>query len=156
MVKRYELVVVIDPALTADHITTLKHKIVELVGSVIDTDDIGLLPLAYQMNGQSQAYYVSWLLELPTEKVAEITTELRITKGVMKFVFYTLDPKQDYLKFADLHAMFVTIQQEEEVAKQARADEALKDREDEAAAASAADAESTATAATTATADTSS
>jgi ribosomal protein S6 len=134
MVTRYELVVVIDPALTADQITTLKDKIIALVGSVVDTDDIGLLPLAYQMSGQSQAYFISWLLALHTDKVSEISRELRITKWVLKFVFYSLHPKQDYLKFADLHAMFTTIQEEEEAAKQARADAAMKERELEASA----------------------
>jgi ribosomal protein S6 len=42
MNKRYELVVVIDPVLTADQMSALKAKIVETIGNVLDTDDMGL------------------------------------------------------------------------------------------------------------------
>lgn len=131
MSTRYELVVVINPALTADQITALKTKIVDLVGEVIDTDDIGLLPLAYQMNGQVQAYFISRYVELDQARMQEISAELRITKGVSKFVFYKIDPKQGYLKFAELNKMFADIQQQEEDAKQERAAVAQKEQQAE-------------------------
>lgn len=125
MKKRYELVVVIDPVLTADQMSALKAKVVETVGGVLETDDIGLLPLAYQVKGQQQAYFVSWCLELDPAQVTTYSQELRITRGIQKFFFYSLG-QQKFLKFADINKMYDAIKEKDEEVSAAAAEIAAR------------------------------
>ena len=125
MNKRYELVVVIDPVLTADQMSALKAKIVETIGNVLDTDDMGLLPLAYPVNGQQQAYFVSWYLDLDPAQVAAYSHELRITRGIQKFFFYSLG-QQKFLKFAEVTKAYEAIKEKDEEASAAAAEIAAR------------------------------
>lgn len=125
MKKRYELVVVIDPVLTADQMTTLKAKIVEVVGGVVETDEIGLLPLAYQVNGQQQAYFVSWCVEIDPTQIAAFSQELRITRGIQKFFFYSLG-QQKFLTFADVNKQYEAIKEKDEEVSAAAAEVAAR------------------------------
>jgi len=63
--KKYELVTVMDANFSATDIKTANEAVQKRLGkSVLDIDDIGLMPTMYPIAGQDQAYYVSYCVEL--------------------------------------------------------------------------------------------
>lgn len=111
--KTYELVCVIDAGLSSADILALKNKIEKLI-SIKEVDDIWLLPLAYPMNGQDQAYFLSYHIEMGATNLQEARTELRLMKWLGKFVFYAMKPGEKFMKFADLQKRYDALVEKEE------------------------------------------
>ena len=116
---KYEFVGIIDPTLSNDTIKDLKEKIKSLLWNIEDEDDIGLLELVYPINKNDRWYFVSYLVDLDPKKVNELRDEIRLMKGVMRFFFYKMGPKDKFLKFAEVNKQFELT--EEEKAAQANA-----------------------------------
>ena len=116
MKKHYELVCVIDPRLSMDGIKAQKTAVEKhLTGMKKETDDMGLLPLAYPLKGQTQAYFVSYLLETETPALAVLKSELSLEKGVLKFHLFSLKSSDKFMKFAALKKAYAdTLPVEEE------------------------------------------
>jgi len=105
--RRYELVVLIDPRLPQDEVQKLWEQIKGLLPAeaIKDEDWIGLLPLEYKIDGVDRAYFGSLYLELDPQKVAEAKEQLRLLKGVLRFFFYKMEPDEKFFKFKELNAM---------------------------------------------------
>lgn len=114
--KNYELVCIIDAAVAGKDVDALKGKI-EKELDVLATDDIGLLPLAYPLRGQEQAYFVSYHVRLTPEVMAKVSNMLKLEKGVAKYVFYTMKESERFLHFADMKKSYNAIVEAEEAAK---------------------------------------
>lgn len=81
IMKKYELVTVIDANLSGADIKETNAVVEKLLGKgILDTDDIGLMPTAYPLLGQDQAYYVSYLVELDGDAIDELKSDLRLVK----------------------------------------------------------------------------
>ena len=81
MKKHYELVCVIDARLSMEDIRAQMKAVEQLAGNtIIATDDMGLLPLAYPLKGQMQAYFVSYALGIETNLLTELKKNLSIQK----------------------------------------------------------------------------
>lgn len=116
MKKHYELVCVVDARLSVQDIQK-QVKTIEshLGGTEKDKDDMWLLPLAYPLAGQDQAYFVSYHLELESEMIPALKRELLLEKGVLKFHLFSMKPTEPFLKFADLKkAYLATLPEKEE------------------------------------------
>lgn len=101
--KKYELVTVVDANLSATEIKDVNTQVQKLLWSaVLDTDDIGLMPTAYPLLGQDQAYYVSYLVELDSTKLDELKSDLKLIKPVAKFTLFSMWVNEKFLKMADL------------------------------------------------------
>jgi len=85
--KLYELVFVFDPALASAEQKELQAKL-EKGFTILKTDDMGLLSLAYPLNDNGQAYFVSYLVEVDPDKLEEIKLNLKLEKGLAKFSFF--------------------------------------------------------------------
>lgn len=81
--KTYELVTVIDTNLSGPDIKSANEAAQQLLnkyGKILDTDEIGLMPTAYPIAGQVQAYYVSYHTEMDGDQIDELKSELRLIK----------------------------------------------------------------------------
>ena len=113
--KLYELVFVFDPALASAEQKELQAKL-EKGFTILKTDDMGLLSLAYPLNGNGQAYFVSYLVEVDPDKLEEIKLNLKLEKGLAKFSFFWVRSEEEFLSFADMEKAYVAIEESEETA----------------------------------------
>lgn len=114
--KHYELVTVIDANLSAKDMKEVSTKIETLLGKdILDTDTIGLLPTAYPIQWQDQAYYVSYHVTLDEEKMTQLKSEMSIMKWLAKYVIYGMKSHESFLKMSDLKKRFEEMNPIEEV-----------------------------------------
>lgn len=105
--KHYELVTVIDANLSAKEMKEVSEKIEKMLGKdIVDTDTIGLLPTAYPIQWQDQAYYVSYYVTLDEEKMTQLKSEMSIMKWLAKYVIYGMKSHESFLKMSDLKKRF--------------------------------------------------
>jgi ribosomal protein S6 len=110
MKKQYELVCVIDARLSMEDIRVQMKAVEKLVGDAkVDTDDMGLLPLAYPLKGQTQAYFVSYALSIDTDLLNELKHNLSLEKGVIKYHIFSLKSTDAFLKYADLKKAYAAL-----------------------------------------------
>lgn len=114
MKKHYELVCVIDARLSMEDIRAQMKAVEQLAGNtIIATDDMGLLPLAYPLKGQMQAYFVSYALGIETNLLTELKKNLSIQKWVLKYHVFSLKSPEAFLKYADLKKAYADMLPEE-------------------------------------------
>jgi len=102
---RYELVVLLDPRLPQDEVEALEQKVKKSFGKAIKEEDkIGLLPLEYPIKGVDRAYFLSLLLELEPGEIQKHKKEMALEKGILRFFFYKMGPKDKFFKFKELNA----------------------------------------------------
>jgi len=110
---KYEFVALIDPTLSNDTIKEIVGKIKSYFEwKIVDEDEIWMLELAYPINKNDRAYFVSYLLELDPKEVNQLRDEIRLIKGVMRFFFYKMWPKEKFLKFAEVNKQFEMTEEE--------------------------------------------
>ncbi len=94
--KEYELTVLIHPDLEVDLEAPL-DKVRKLVtdngGKVLREDNWGKKKMAYRINGQDFAVYVSMDVELPPEAPLKISNTLNITDEVLRYLLVKVDVK---------------------------------------------------------------
>ena len=101
--KKYELVAVVDANLSAADIKTTLATVEKLLGkSILDTDDMWLMPTAYPLLGQDQAYYTSYYVELASESIDELKSDLRLVKWLAKFTLFAMWVHENFLHMWDL------------------------------------------------------
>jgi len=106
--KKYELVLVMDPATSdADRKSLLgdiQKSIIE--GKVENTDDIGMMNLKYdlwQVTWKNRAYFISLLLELWEEAVNELRKFLLYNKSIFRYQLFVLWKNDEFVSFGDVH-----------------------------------------------------
>lgn len=110
MKKWYELVCVIDSRLSMEEIRAQRNTIETLIADAkVDVDEMGLLPLAYPLKGQQQAYFISYALNIETSLLPELKHALSIEKSVMKFHVFGMKSQDAFLKFADLKKQYAAL-----------------------------------------------
>ena len=96
--KNYELLTVFKPNLDAEEVDKLIAKIsdtiVEFGGKVESTDKMGRKKLAYDIQNFRDGFFVSMVLALPADKVAELKRQLRLNDNVLRTMFLEVSKKQ--------------------------------------------------------------
>jgi len=86
--NKYELMVIYDSSLKEDevkkNISTLKDKIKDLKGTLINEDYWGLKDLAYEINKSTKAYYIVLTMELEAGSAKELTAWLSGEEGILR------------------------------------------------------------------------
>lgn len=114
MEKQYELVCVLDARLSMEDIRAEIKAIETLIGKAkTDTDDMWLLPLAYPLKWQTQAYFVSYALDIASDLLPELKHNLSLQKGVIKYHLFSLKSSEAFLKYADLKKAYEAMLPEE-------------------------------------------
>ncbi len=94
--SKYELMVIIDPALEDDKkdaaIENVKSIIAE-AGEVSSTDVWGLRKLAYPIQKKSEGYYVVMQFTAEPELPKELDRRLRIADAYMRHIIVSKDEK---------------------------------------------------------------
>ena len=94
MANKYELIVVLSPALGeegyASTTAVIKAKI-ESVAAIEATETIGVRRLAYEINDQKDGYYLQFNFTSEPDFPKEIERVLKITEGVLRFLVIRID-----------------------------------------------------------------
>ena len=120
MKKLYELVVLLNPQLSKDEQDNINAKLDSLLGNgKKQVDAMGLVQLAHTIGKAklNQAHITSYYCELDAQEIAAIKHELRITKGVARYVFFAMTTNQPFLIYAEVNKKFDKLDEERKEAE---------------------------------------
>ena len=106
--KTYELVLVMQAALSADEKTSILTKIEELLGKdvVLEKDDVGVLKSAYLLEDNpdnNHIHLVSYYIKADPTALKDYHHELSLIKGLIRFFFYAMKDNQEFVSYAAMH-----------------------------------------------------
>ena len=84
---KYEVLYIIDPAQGEEGIAALVEKfkaMVEAEGTLSNIDEWGKRRLAYEIDDQTEGYYVLMNMETKPEFPAELERVMKITDGILR------------------------------------------------------------------------
>lgn len=89
--KTYELLTVFKPNLDAEEVDKALERlnafVTEAGGKVESTDKSGRKKLAYDIQNFRDGFFVTSLISLPAEKVAEFRRQLRLSDNILRTMF---------------------------------------------------------------------
>ncbi len=92
--KNYELLTVFKPNLDAEEVDKAVERLGSIVsdlgGKVESTDKTGRKKLAYDIQNFRDGFFVTTVLSLPEEKVAEFKRQLRLSDNILRTMFLSL------------------------------------------------------------------
>ncbi len=98
MVKKYEMVLLIDPQVGDNQIETTiqgyKQHLEDANAEVLHVDSWGLRKLAYTsaaLQGRQQAFYVLYQFNGPPELVQAIEAKMKLDEAVLRHLFISID-----------------------------------------------------------------
>jgi len=93
----YEFSYILDGVLAEDQIKDLVGRISKYItdngGEVVDSEEVGMRQLAYQIRNRSNGYYVNLYFKAPSDFPAKLERTLRIEESVLRSLILKLDPK---------------------------------------------------------------
>ncbi len=107
VMNHYELVVLFQPQLSKDDhakvVSDVEKTIADHGGKILATDEMGMQTLAHTITkGKlTQAYFISYHIELGGDKIQTLKSTFAITKGIVRFAFFTMDTKEKFVSFAE-------------------------------------------------------
>jgi ribosomal protein S18/ribosomal protein S6 len=119
MKKLYELVILLSPQLSKDEQDAINAKVDALLGKgKKQVDSMGLVQLAHAIGKAklNQAHITSYYCELDAAEIAAIKHELRITKGVARYVFFAMTASQPFLIYSEVNKKFDKMEEEKKEA----------------------------------------
>ncbi len=87
--NKYESVVIINPSVDEEGIKALVKKFTDLIntdGKVEEAEELGKRKLAYEIQKNTEGYYVVYHFEANPNLIAELERNYRITDEVIKFM----------------------------------------------------------------------
>ena len=87
IMNSYETIFIIDATLDEEKVKALQDKFVNLItanGTVEAVDEWGKRKLAYEIDDQTEGYYVLYTFTSAPDFPAELDRVLKITEGVMR------------------------------------------------------------------------
>ena len=92
--KKYECMVILDPALTEDDraslITTIEKEITDHNGKIFSSAHPGEQKLAYRIHGSQTGYYLLYTLEKEGDFV-EVSNNLNLKKDIWRYMFTRIE-----------------------------------------------------------------
>ena len=95
-VREYELTILIHPDLESEQekaLDKVRKIIKDNKGKVVKEDNWGKKKLAYAINREEFAVYVSFDVELPADAPLKISNIFNITDEVLRYLLVKVDPK---------------------------------------------------------------
>lgn len=94
---QYEVILVLDPALSDEAVDGETNRIRELVGrlrgTVQEIQKWGKKRLAYEVRRRREAHFVFLKVEAPSALVAEVDRHCRVTEPILKVMSVRADPR---------------------------------------------------------------
>lgn len=89
--KNYELLMVFKPNLDADEVdknlAKLEETITSYKGKVVSTDKIGRKKLAYDIQKFRDGFFVTQMISMPADKVADFKRQLKLNENILRIMF---------------------------------------------------------------------
>ena len=89
--KTYELLTVFKPNLDAEEVDKALERlnafVTEAGGKVESTDKAGRKKLAYDIQNVRDGFFVTSVISLPADKVAEFKRQLRLSDNILRTMF---------------------------------------------------------------------
>lgn len=89
--KNYELLTIFKPNLDADEVDKNLAKLEETIagykGKVLETDKMGRKKLAYNIQKFRDGFFVSQILSIPADKVADFKRQLKLNDNILRIMF---------------------------------------------------------------------
>ena len=89
--KTYELLTIFKPNLDAEEVEkaveTLNKVVADFGGKVESTDKTGRKKLAYEIENFRDGFFVTSVLSLPEESVAEFRRQLKLNDNILRTMF---------------------------------------------------------------------
>lgn len=122
--KPYELVCVIDAGVSTKEIDDVKKFLSDkLADGLVELDDMWYLPLAYPLNGQDQAYYLSYHIKLESDVLTEFKEELRLNKKIAKYFVYKMKDNEQFVKYSEIQKAIQDVEKRNEVEQKVEEEE---------------------------------
>ncbi len=87
--NKYESVIIINPNVEEEAVKALEEKFSSLInkdGNVASVEELGKKKLAYEINKNSEGYYVVFKFEANPNLISELERVYRIADEVIKFI----------------------------------------------------------------------
>lgn len=95
--KNYELLTILKPNLDSEEVdkvvAKLHEEIVEMGGKILSSEKIGRKKLAFDVQNFRDGFFVTTLLNVPADKVAELNRSLRLNENVIRIMFLEASKK---------------------------------------------------------------
>ena len=89
--KTYELLTIFKPNMDAEEVDkaveALNKIVVDFGGKIESTDKSGRKKLAYEIENFRDGFFVTTVLSLPSDKVAEFRRQLRLNDNILRTMF---------------------------------------------------------------------
>ena len=89
--KNYELLTILKPNLDSEEVDKVVEKlhadIVDMGGKILSSDKIGRKKLAFDVQNFRDGFFVTTILNVPAERVAELNRNLRLNENVIRIMF---------------------------------------------------------------------
>lgn len=89
--RKYELLTIFKPNLDTEDVDKavdrLNAAVTELGGEINSTDKAGRKKLAYEVENFRDGFFVTTVLSLPEDKVAEFRRQLRLNDSILRTMF---------------------------------------------------------------------
>ena len=93
--RTYEVMYIVDPDTAEDRIAKLNEAVGKVIekegGTVVRMDDIGLRPLAYEINKKREGYYVLFEIDGSGQEIAELERRMRVNDMIIRFITVRVD-----------------------------------------------------------------
>lgn len=93
--RSYELMVLLNPNLDEEAINAVTQRVNDIVsannGAIDGVDKWGKRKLAYEIEDNTEGFYVVIKFKADNEAIAEVDRVLKITDGVLRFLLVRLD-----------------------------------------------------------------
>ena len=94
----YEVMYIAEPKTADDDIVKLNDAITKMIenegGSVVKVEDIGRRQLAYQINKNTDGYYVLFEIEGSGQEIAELERRMRVNDTIMRYITVRVDEER--------------------------------------------------------------
>ena len=89
--KNYELLTILKPNLDSEEVDKVVEKlhaeIVEMGGSILSSEKIGRKKLAFDVQSYRDGFFVTTMLSVPADKIADLNRSLRLNENVIRIMF---------------------------------------------------------------------
>ena len=96
LVLTYELTVILR---ISDSVESVKEKVTQILHkhgvSVITEESWDIKKLAYQIENETEGYYLFMTIESPKDAISKITTDFRLIDDILRYLFVKFDKKED-------------------------------------------------------------
>lgn len=119
--KNYELVILLQPQLSKEEHEKTVSEVEGLVknngGQIIATDEMGLITLSHEITkGKlTQAFFLSYHLQLPGDAIQKLKSTFAITKGLVRFAFFSMTAQEKFVIYKDINKTWEPLEDKKDV-----------------------------------------